>query len=280
MIINEILKNSILKLNHISDSATLDCEILLSFVLGKNRSYLKAFPETMINQEQEKQFLALFNRRLQGEPIAYLIGIQSFWKFDLKVNDNVLIPRGDSETLIEAVVDYFKNEKNIKKQVLDLGTGSGALALAIAYEFPHWQVTATDISNKALQVAKENASLLKLGNIEFIQSDWFLNIGNKRFDLIISNPPYIDENDPEVDLFVKKYEPQKALFSKTNGLEDLYKIIEESKKYLNKNGAIFLEHGHRQAQKIREKLLKEEFCHDKTFKDLNKKDRITMAIKK
>lgn len=230
----------------VSDTARLDAELLLSHVLGCSRSKLLIDSEKAISEPQKTKFLELIDRRSKGEPIAYLIGQREFWSLSLDITPDVLIPRPETELLVELAL-----EKEVTK-IADLGTGSGAIALAIAHERPHWQIIATDISEKALTVAKNNAKQLEISNIEFRLGDWTQALHHEKFDLIVSNPPYIPENDSHLKQGDLLFEPQKALVSGRDGLQDLKKIIEQARNYLSSEGWLMVEHGYDQSEVVRD----------------------------
>ncbi|MCF6777022.1 peptide chain release factor N(5)-glutamine methyltransferase [Thiotrichales bacterium 19X7-9] len=277
MSIEEVISTWINQFKKISTSPYLDIEVLLSFVLQKERTFLKAYPETQLTSVEYNQLVILINRALQGEPVAYLINKQAFWDFELYVDSSVLIPRSDSEILVEAVLETYP-DKNDTKTLIDLGCGSGALALAIAKERKNFLVLATDISLKALSITQKNCQHLGLDNVFLFASDWFSAVKQSmHFDIIIANPPYIDRSDQAVEANVKKHEPHHALYSKNNGLDDLFAIIKQSKNYLKPQGSIFLEHGYLQDQVVREKLCDEEFCHVKTYPDLGGLPRVSFG---
>ena len=190
--------------------SSLDREVLLSHVLNVPRSYLYAHPERTLTREEENFFLSLIKRAEQGEPIAYLTGHREFWALDLIVTPDTLIPRPETELLVELIL---KNKRDEKKIIADLGTGNGAIALAIASERPDWMIYATDINKKALQVAEQNAARLQIKNIQFCAGSWCAALPPIQFDAIVSNPPYIAEDDPNVDPAVLNYEPRQALIA-------------------------------------------------------------------
>jgi len=256
-------------------SARLDAGILLSHYLRVSRSYLYTWPEKAVPESiQEKYTQAIF-RRKQGEPVAYITGEKGFWSLTLTVTSDVLIPRPETELIIESVLSDFSDKENLS--ILDLGTGSGAIAIALAHEKKHWHITASDISEKALGVAKKNIERYQLKNIQLIGSDWYDAIGEKKFEVIVSNPPYIDEKDPYL-CGSTKFEPRSALISADNGLSDIKKIIEEAKKYLSETGVLYIEHGFQQAKAIRNMFKSAGFVDVSTYQDLSGLDRMTNGL--
>ena len=260
-----------------SDSAKLDAEILLSFVLGKERSYLITWPEKLLNDEDLHHFLQLLFCRIQGEPIAYLTGIKEFWSLPLKVSKATLIPRPDTETLIETVLEQHQDSGGIR--CLDLGTGTGAIALALASENAHWKIDAIDFSLEAVKLAKVNAKICNISNVNIFQSDWFSQVdSNKKYDLIVSNPPYIDCDDTNLTQGDVRFEPESALIAKDNGLADIKHIAEIACQFLSKQGQLYFEHGYEQGKAVRDILERFGFENAQTVQDLNGHDRITWAI--
>ncbi|QIW10794.1 peptide chain release factor N(5)-glutamine methyltransferase [Francisella sp. LA112445] len=254
-----------------------DIQAIVCDVLDVDRTYLYLNSDKVLDDDVFEKINTKIHRYFYGEPLAYILGYKYFWNQKLFVTQDTLIPRADTETLVEAVLDDI-SDKSTKLNILDLGTGTGAIALALASELLNSRVIAVDFSNKALDVAKKNAKENKVSNVEFIQSDWYQNLENKKFDIIVSNPPYIDFCDDEIDHEVKKYEPQSALFAADNGLEDIKTIISQSYLYLNKNARIYIEHGYTQSKAIENILIENEFSNITTVKDLNGKDRCTYAI--
>ncbi|HEY3700449.1 MAG TPA: peptide chain release factor N(5)-glutamine methyltransferase, partial [Spongiibacteraceae bacterium] len=205
MTIRDLLKISQAQLA--TDTATLDCELLLCHCLGKERAYLYTWPEQIIEAPIEKIFHELLNRRIKGEPIAYLLGQREFWSLSLRVNNSTLIPRPDTERLVEVALQLLIQDR---ASVLDLGTGTGAIALALAKENPYWQLCGVEIDEAAVQLAQQNARDLALENIQFMQSNWFENIAPQYFDMIVSNPPYVAADDPHLTQGDVRFEPRRA----------------------------------------------------------------------
>jgi len=250
------------------NSGACDIAPLLSLVLRKSNTQLYAQNDYALNDKQQQRLANFIQQREQGMPFAYLSGKKGFYHLDFKVTKDTLIPRPETELLIDITLDLLN--KNQKYQVLDLGTGSGIIAITLADINPRWKVSATDFSQAALGVAKVNATT----NINFTQGSWFEAVNNQAFDLIVSNPPYIEENDVYLDDLT--HEPQAALVSGKDGLDDIRIIINNAPKYLNKDGYLLLEHGYNQQQAI-EQLLLENFKNIQKFKDYNQQDRAVLA---
>ena len=255
-----------------SDIQTIVCD-----TLDVDRTYLYLNSDKILDECVVEKINTKIYRYFDGEPLAYILGYKYFWDQKLFVTQDTLIPRADTETLVEAALSNI-SDKSTKLNILDLGTGTGAIALALASELPNSHVIAVDFSNNALDVAKKNAKENNISNIEFIQSDWYQNLENKKFDIIVSNPPYIDFCDDDITQEVKKDEPQSALFSQDNGLADIKIIISQSHQYLNKNARIYIEHGFNQADDVTDIFKSNQFIMVETVKDLNGKDRCTHAI--
>ena len=261
-----------------SDSAKLDSKLLLSFVLNKPTSYLFTWPEKKPEKQQVDAFIALLQRRLNGEPIAYIVGYKEFWSLPLKVSPATLIPRPDTETLVEQVLLEFDSYSEQPLCCLDLGTGTGAIALALASELPKWQLDAVDFSLDAVKLAQENADTLAINNISVFQSDWFSNVEKgKKYNVIVTNPPYIDKDDHHLDEGDIRFEPKSALVADNHGYHDIEHITAVARTFLADNGAIFIEHGYEQAQIVATILAEHSFQNIKTIKDLSGNDRITAA---
>lgn len=253
--------------------ARLEAEILLGHVLDKNRAYLFAHPDELLLPTLLDQFESLIQQRKLGEPIAYLLGVREFWSLALKVNRWTLIPRHETERLVELALELMPAQEDIR--VLDLGTGSGAIALALAKERPSWQIDACDASPEALEVAIENASNLGINTVQFYLSNWFSQLPAKRYHLIVSNPPYIDAQDPHLQVGDVRFEPQSALVSSKQGLADLQYIAEHSIDYLLPAGLLLLEHGFEQKFNIQSILNQLGYCKVESWQDLLGHDRVS-----
>ena len=232
-----------------SDTPRLDAEILLAFVLKQTRTWLHTWPDKVVDEPDLQQFNALLSRRIAGEPIAHLVGSQEFWSLELQVSPATLIPRPETERLVELALERIPTDS--RYEILDLGTGCGAIALALAHERPLCHITATDQSALALELARHNAQQHQLNNVTFLHGNWFSPLENQQqFDVIVSNPPYIVENDPHLQQGDVRYEPVSALAAGPDGLDDIRQIIEGARSHLKKHGWLLLEHGYDQAQAI------------------------------
>ena len=257
-----------------SDSAKLDAQVLLLHILQKPRSYLFTWPEKKLSSEQQHQFEHCCQRRLNGEPVAHITGQREFWSLTFEVNATTLIPRPDTETLVEQAlaVDVPKNAK-----VLDLGTGTGAIALALGSEMPNWSILALDKVNDAVELATRNQQRLAINNVSVKQSNWFSALTDARFDLIVTNPPYIERNDIHLKQGDVRFEPLSALVADDFGLSDIKQIITQSRDYLESNGYLLIEHGFDQGQAVRDYFKTMSFINIKTVKDFANNDRVTLA---
>jgi release factor glutamine methyltransferase len=231
-----------------SDEAALEAQLLLLHLLNVNRAWLIAHQNDALEASIHAAYRALINRRINGEPIAYIMGYREFYGLKLKVTPYTLIPRPDTETLVEAALK--KIEPDLPLSICDLGTGTGAIALAIAKNRPNAQVIAVDFSDKALEIARQNAQDLAILNCQFLQSDWLSALKNQRFDVIVSNPPYIEADDQHLSQGDLRYEPLSALASGKDGLGDIRTIIRQAKNHLNPHGWLMLEHGYNQAEAV------------------------------
>lgn len=268
------------ELESISDSPRLDIELLLCHVLQKNRTYLFTWPDKTLSPEQTEEFLQFFNRRKSGEPIAHILGQREFWSLPIAVNNSTLIPRPDTELLVELVLELFANDApQQKRSCLDLGTGTGAIVLAIASEKPQWQLVGVDKSADAVALAQQNRDQLNFGHVEIKQSDWFSAIPAQQFDVIVSNPPYIDPQDPHLQQGDVRFEPRSALIADNRGLADIELIIQQSWNYLCEQGWLLLEHGYDQGQAVRDLLIARGFAQVETRTDLGGNERVTLGRK-
>jgi release factor glutamine methyltransferase len=246
-------------------SARLEVQCLLQKVLGIGRAYLFAHPERVVSDAEEAAYQELLQRRLSGEPVAYILGEREFFGLSFSVTSATLIPRPDTELLVELALERGGSAV----RVLDMGTGSGAIALAIAHQQPDAEVWACDASAAALAVARENAQRLGLANVHFIESDWFSALSGQCFDIIVSNPPYIAADDPHLSQGDVRFEPLSALASGADGLHDIRRIIAQAGAYLEHNGWLIFEHGYDQAARVRELLRESGFTEVFSAKDLS-----------
>ncbi len=250
----------------------LDAEILLAESLSMSRTQLKTHPEFIPESERARRFRELIERRASGEPVAYLVGHRDFWTLRLAVSPAVLVPRPETELLVERALALGPHGPG---RVVDLGTGSGAIALALASERPAWKITATDVSDDALSVARANALTLGLGQVEFVKGRWLEPLAGRDFDLIVSNPPYVAEGDPALrDL---EFEPQGALVAGPDGLSALCEIIRTAPERLTRGGWLLLEHGFAQAEAVSRELVVHGFGHVRSHRDLAGQERVTEA---
>ena len=271
--IQTLLDDATNLLVHISESPRLDAEVLLAFVLNKNRSYLRAWNDKTLDSKTISKFESLISQRLNGVPIAYLTEMREFWSRDFHVSSDVLIPRPDTEILIEQCLSQIPLDSTFR--ILDLGTGSGVIAITLAAERPKTNIIAVDASLAALEIAKKNAQKHDCQNIKFILSNWFSNVPKMKFDLIVSNPPYISMDDEHLTQGDVRFEPKTALISAENGLFDIKKIAEEAKHYLTKNGQLWFEHGYNQAESVQEILKTRAYSNIQTFADFAGNNRVT-----
>ena len=260
-----------------SDTPELDSELILLHVLNAHRNILFTDPDQLLTQDQQKQFVELIGRRKKGEPVAYIIGEKGFWDLTLKTAPHTLIPRPDTESIIDWIL-----ERGLQpKRILDLGTGTGALALALAKEFPNAHVTGLDLVPAAVELAKTNQKLNNIKNVQFFQSSWFENVpADRQFDLIVSNPPYIDNTDEHLDQGDVRFEPSSALVADDNGYGDLFHIAQHALAYLEQGGLLVMEHGWQQAELVRKKLEELGYANVGSGKDLGNRERFTFGEKR
>ena len=262
-------------LEAVGDTPRLDTELLLMHVLGVDKAYLYTWPERELNFDQEQQFERLLEQRQSGIPVAYLIGSREFWSLPLAVNEGTLIPRPETELLVQLVLQLFAPEPG--RVVADLGTGTGAIALAIATERPGWRLIASDRIAQAVALAEQNRQHLALQNVTCVLSDWCQNLPHLEYDLIISNPPYIDPQDPHLTLGDVRFEPRSALIADEKGLGDIKRIAAQAKELLRRDGYLLLEHGWNQAGQVREILVHEGYTEIDSYRDLAGCERATQG---
>lgn len=257
-----------------SPTPRLDAELLLADALGKPRSYLRTWPERELEGEQLARFQAHLERRRQGEPVAYILGRQGFWSLDLEVAPHTLIPRPDTELLVESALALLPATP---LSALDLGTGTGAIALALASERPAWQVTGVDRVEEAVALAERNRQRLQLGNAHFQHSHWFSALAGQRYGLILSNPPYIRADDQHLAQGDVRFEPSSALVAGSDGLDDIRLIIQAAPAHMRPGGWLLLEHGFDQAEAVRELLAAGGFAEVHSRRDLGGHERISLG---
>ena len=258
-----------------SDSPLLDAQVLLAHVLGKETIYLLTWPERDLSREHKAEFEDLVQKRINGVPVAHLTGMREFWSLPLKVNDSTLIPRPDTEILVESALEICSESADI----LDMGTGTGAIILALASELPRASCTGIDFSQDAVQLAETNAQNLKINNVVFKRSNWFENVTGQ-FDMIVSNPPYIDKNDHHLQQGDVRFEPLSALVAENKGLADIELIAQQATSYLKKGGTLLIEHGFDQGACVRDIFSNCGYSLIKTRKDYGDNERVTMGIYK
>jgi release factor glutamine methyltransferase len=255
--------------------AKLEAQLLLQHLLNVNRAWLIPHENDALEANIHADYRALINRRLCGEPIAYILGVREFYGLTLKVTADTLIPRPDTETLVEVALAKIPLQKNLN--ICDLGTGSGAIALAIAKHRPQAHITALDASQAALDIAIENAQSFKISNVNFILSDWFGSLKDQKFDVIVSNPPYIEANDVHLTQGDLRFEPISALASGADGLDDIRTIISQAKTHLSPHGWLMLEHGYNQAERVADLMKLADFSEISHAQDLAGIARVTFG---
>ena len=291
-------------LNLEAATARIEVQCLLQSVLRVNRAYLLTHPERTLDAEESARYSALLARRLQGEPIAYLLGVREFFGLDFKVTPATLIPRPDTELLVELALQrippppagsldkgtpcHIRLDESVDTRValyppcmqfrvLDMGTGSGAIALSIAHARPDAEVVAVDVSTAALSVAIENAQRLKVDNVRLLHSDWFDALTGERFDLIVSNPPYIAADDAHLGQGDLRFEPESALASGSDGLDDIRRILRDAQSHLYPGGWLLFEHGYDQAARVRRMMQQAGFAEVSSVRDLAGIERVTLG---
>lgn len=258
-----------------SESPRRDAEILLGYVTGKARTYILAFDETTLTEQQLAELETLLSRRSQGEPVAHLVGQREFWSLPLFVSPVTLIPRPDTECLVEQALERLPGAPC---RILDLGTGTGAIALALASERPDCLLTAVDFMPDAVALAERNVAHLAIDNVSVRQSNWFSALAGQQFDMIVSNPPYIDETDPHLEQGDVRFEPKTALVAADSGLADLAHIIREGRRFLVPGGVMLLEHGWTQGEAVRELFREAGYLDISTCRDYGDNERLTLGL--
>jgi release factor glutamine methyltransferase len=271
--ISQALSEARHRLQATSPSPAVDASILLCHVLGCSPGHLIAWPDKQLSPHQAMQFEQILQQRLEGRPVAYITGEREFWSLSLKVTSDVLIPRPETETLVELVLEKFSSSPALT--VADLGTGSGAIACALAVERPAWNIIATDSSGEALDIARHNASVHKLGNIRFVHGQWLEPLTGLDFDLIISNPPYIAIDDPHLAQGDVRFEPEAALASGKQGMDAIRHLAQQAGQRLKAGGWLIVEHGYDQQQPVYDCFLQGGFEDILQLTDLAGQPRVT-----
>tara|TARA_B110000090_G_scaffold164754_1_gene182397 strand:- start:242 stop:1144 length:903 start_codon:yes stop_codon:yes gene_type:complete len=247
--------------------AGIESRFILEHALKVKHQYLIQYYDKFIDEDNLKKIMGLVSERITNKPLAHVLKEWKFYDLEFYIDENVLIPRQDTELLVDLIINQYKRHAEL--DILDLGTGSGAIGIALGTNFKNANILLSDISSKALAIANKNVSRHKLKNVSTIQSNWFENIMNKKFDIIVANPPYIDKLDPHLKNKELLYEPEKALISEQEGYADILKIITLSPKFLKHKGALFLEHGYNQYEKTNKLFLDNDFIDIRQNEDLN-----------
>ncbi len=256
-----------------SESPERDSQFLLCYILNCTTVYLHSQADQCLTQQQLTQFDQLLQQRQQGQPIAHIIGRRGFWTLDLQITPDTLIPRPDTELLVELALSKIKPDM----LVADLGTGSGAIALSLAQEHPLATILAMDYSMPALIVAKKNAAIHQLNNVSFWHGHWLDAIADNSMNMVVSNPPYIQQDDPHLSQGDVRFEPLSALTSGVDGLDDIRKIVEQARKCLKMSGWLLVEHGYDQAQQVQDLFQQAGYINITSHKDLGDNDRVVMG---
>ena len=259
------------------ESPSVDAKVILANILGKSQTYLFTWPDKTLDDTEWTRFEVAVAKRKRGEPVAYIIGKRDFWTLSLFTSPDTLIPRPDTEVLVEQVRNWANDHLSHPLSICDLGTGTGAIALALASELPKASVTGVDFQHGAVKLATRNAQANDITNTRFVQSDWFNALNGQTFDIIVSNPPYIEETSPYLDEGDVRFEPKTALTSGHDGLDDIKHIINNAPKYLNKGALLAFEHGFDQGTAVNALLVDAGFVDVKTVKDYGDNDRVTLG---
>lgn len=260
------------------ESPSVDAKVILANILEKSQAFLFTWPDKTLDALQINQFKDAIARRRQGEPVAYIVGKRDFWTLSLFTSSHTLIPRPDTEVLVEQVLNWANENERKNLAICDLGTGTGAIALALASELPQASVTGVDFQTEAVKLATRNAQANGISNARFLQSDWFHSLKDHTFDIIVSNPPYIEETSPYLNEGDVRFEPKTALTSGLDGLNDIKHIINAAPQFLNKGALLAFEHGFNQGDAVRNLLLASGFTAVKTVRDYGDNDRVTVGL--
>lgn len=257
-----------------SDSPRRDAEILLGFVTGRTRTFLMAFCETALTEEELTKLDGFLKRRQAGEPIAYITGVKEFWSLKFNVSPATLIPRPDTEKLVELALEYLPK---VPCEVLDLGTGTGAITIAMATERPDCLFTAIEKNEDAFELAQKNAQQIGVNNVYFLLGNWYKPIKGRKFSMIVSNPPYIEPTDIHLSQGDVRYEPRSALVSEDDGFADIKIIVHGATKHLNQYGWLLIEHGYQQGEMVRTIFKQHGFQLVETYTDYSGNERVTVG---
>jgi len=257
-----------------TESPEVDAHVVLCYVLNCQTTYLHTWSDKELTNEQQAQYIQLIAKREQGHPVAYLTGQRGFWSLDLKVTPDTLIPRPDTELLVTLALGKLKPDM----LVADLGTGTGAIALSLAIENPNARIIAMDYSEAAVNVAKKNSQSNHINNVSFWQGSWLAAIADNSLDMVVSNPPYIEQNDPHLSQGDVRFEPVSALTSGIDGLDDIKQIIQQAQASLKVSGWLLIEHGYDQAKKVQQLFREAGFIDINSHQDFGGNDRVTMGM--
>lgn len=275
MTVNDAIVAATARLKNFSNTPALDAQVLLAHALGENRTYIIAHAKDTIDEQVYQQFDQLVSLRAEGTPVAYLTGVQEFWSLPFNVTRDTLIPRPETELLVELALEKIPPEARFL--IADIGTGSGAIALAIASERRHCRVLASDPSAAALRIAASNANRLGINNVEFVQGSGLEPVTGTQFNLVVSNPPYIGENDPHLQQGDVRFEPRSALVAGVEGLDIIRAIVEQALQYLLPGGWLMIEHGYDQEQAVDILFRKKGFSNIECYRDLAEQPRVTIG---